>query len=131
MPRFVVLRHDSPTGVHWDFMLQCGEALRAWALQEEPVADEPGRNIEAVALPDHRTAYLDYEGPVSGDRGQVERWDFGNYRDVETGNQRITADLEGRKLAGRATLVFTGDEVQGRWKFSFSPNACDPYQYGS
>ena len=38
--------------------------------------------MDAEVLPDHRLAYLDYEGPISGDRGSVTRWDRGTY-DVE------------------------------------------------
>lgn len=32
----------------------------------------PGRFL-ARPVPDHRDAYLDYEGPLTGDRGRVDR----------------------------------------------------------
>ena len=35
--------------------------------------------IRAERLPDHRRRYLDYEGPISGNRGSVIRWDAGDY----------------------------------------------------
>ena len=40
-----------------------------------------GKEIRCVAtrLPDHRLAYLEYEGPVSGNRGVVRRIDSGKY----------------------------------------------------
>ena len=67
MPRFVILRHELPDprrrGVHWDFMLEHAGVLRTWALAEEPAPNKP---ISAEALADHRLAYLNYEGPVSG-----------------------------------------------------------------
>ena len=69
MPRFVVLRHDGPQGLHWDFMLEMGQGLATWALNREPDAAGP---IPAEALPEHRLAYLDYEGSLSGDRGGGE-----------------------------------------------------------
>ena len=120
MARFVILRHDNTAGTHWDFMLEFGPVLRAWALQDEPTASE---TIEAVALPDHRPAYLDYEGPVSGRRGRVERCDSGSFQTVEISDARITVDLAGRKLAGRATLTLlpdVSDEQSSRWRFSFT-----------
>ena len=67
MPRFVILSHDWPTP-HWDFLLESGPVLRAWRLLEEPA---PNRDVPAEANFDHRLLYLDYEGPLSGDRGSV------------------------------------------------------------
>ena len=125
MPRFVILRHDNSVGTHWDFMIQCGPVLRAWALQGEPAPSGPGGAIEAAALPDHRTAYLDYEGPVSGGRGQVERWDGGTFQGVEISDERITVNLAGRKLVGRASLALlpaVADTHLRHWQFSFTPD---------
>ncbi len=80
MPRFVVLRHETPPGherpTHWDFMLEAGGVLRTWALAEAPCR---GRAIAAEELAEHRLAYLEYEGDVSGGRGSVVRWDAGTY----------------------------------------------------
>src|SRR5918995_6074940 len=69
VPRFVVLEHDWPA-VHWDLLLECGPVLRAWRLLAEP---GPGRAVPAEPNFDHRPVYLDYEGPLSGDRGRVWR----------------------------------------------------------
>ena len=81
MPRYVILFHQLPQSdarsSHWDFMLEQNDMLRTWALYDEPVV---GHSCIAVQLADHRTAYLDYEGPVSGGRGRVTRWDLGTYR---------------------------------------------------
>jgi hypothetical protein len=73
--RFVVLEHHW-NGVHWDLMVEVGPdgPLRTWAIDAEPV---PGRDLPARALADHRRDYLTYEGPVSGGRGEVRRWDEG------------------------------------------------------
>ena len=76
MPRFVVLRHDSPEGMHYNLMLEVGGVLRTWSLPEPPVA---GVELECRLLADHRLAYLDYKGPISGGRGTVTRWDRGTY----------------------------------------------------
>ena len=69
MPRYVILDHDHPSR-HWDFMLESGGVLRTWRLLAEPTAGGP---IAAEPLGDHRIAYLDYEGPLSGDRGGSSR----------------------------------------------------------
>lgn len=78
MPRFVVLQHDWPQ-LHWDLMLENGASLRTWRLSEAP---HPRHPIALVRLPPHRSIYLDYEGPVSGDRGTVRRVLAGTYRPV-------------------------------------------------
>jgi len=124
MPRFVILRHDCPPGyqrpTHWDLMLECGDALRSWALPIEPSA---GASMTAEALADHRLAYLDYEGPLTHDRGAVARIDAGNYQIERESDAEIVLRLEGTRLVGRAMLVRL-DVPQSRapqcWRFSFS-----------
>src|SRR5437762_751077 len=119
MPRFVVLRHEVPAGsgrkTHWDFMLESEGELTTWALSEEA---QLARQIEAQELPDHRLAYLDYEGPVSGNRGEVSQFDAGIYSDLESRADEITIQLDGRRLKGIAKLRRLGEDQ--RWIFSFS-----------
>ena len=100
MPRFVVLTHNHPC-LHWDFMLEQGESLRTWRLSAEP---NSGREISAEPLPDHRLEYLDYEGPVSGNRGDVMQWDRGEYELIEESPEKLSVQLHGEKLKGRTTL---------------------------
>jgi len=100
MPRFVILEHDWPA-LHWDFLLETGPVLRAWRLLAEPC---PGREVPAKPNADHRLLYLDYEGPVSGERGSVRRWDAGTFEWVTNGPERIEVALHGGKLAGRAVI---------------------------
>jgi len=73
--RYVLLTHDWPHR-HWDLMLEQEEDLKTWRLESEPVLNQW---ITATPLPPHRLAYLDYEGPVSGGRGAVTRFDYGDY----------------------------------------------------
>src|SRR6266516_4579452 len=94
MPRFVLLYHDCPPKYerpsHWDLMIEAGEMLRTWALERLPRSwrDLQNRtaavysNCAAVAetdsvsarmLGDHRRDYLEFEGPLSGERGAVIR----------------------------------------------------------
>ena len=116
MSRFAILRHDGPQGLHWDFLLEMGETLKTWSL---PQAPEPGVKMTCRALPEHRLAYLDYEGPVSGDRGSVARWDCGTYDVVCEGDSELIVELAGEKLNGRAVLVRSPEDLKS-WQFSFT-----------
>lgn len=118
MRRFVILRHDSREGTHFDLMLEAGDALKTWALPQPP---QPGVEMPCKALGDHRLAYLDYEGPISGNRGSVTRWDSGTYRIVQQDEGQWIVELQGTKLSGRATLCAAPDDRQ-RWTFQISPS---------
>ncbi len=100
MPRFVILEHDHPR-LHWDLLLEDGDHLRGWRLAEPP---RTGGTIAAEAMPDHRVFYLDYEGPVSGERGEVRRWDAGEYALHQADESGLCLHLEGRRFRGQATL---------------------------
>lgn len=112
MPRFVLLEHRWE-GIHWDFMLERGASLRTWAI-DAPVV--PGSDLPARSLPDHRLAYLEYEGPVSGDRGRVRRVAEGYYYVRAWGEDRITLTLDGAQLSGIVTLSRGG---AAGWSFRF------------
>lgn len=77
MPRFAVLSHDHPFP-HWDLLLEdeVTGACRTWRLMS---ALDTSGEIEAEQTFDHRLMYLDYEGPISGDRGTVTGWDRGEF----------------------------------------------------
>lgn len=96
MPRFVVLEHDHPI-MHWDLMLELGTALRTWRLSAPPT---DACIVAATALGEHRLAYLDYEGPVSGGRGSVRRWDQGVFELYVEEPGRLVAGLDGQRLCG-------------------------------
>lgn len=117
MPRFVILEHHSPRGLHWDFMLQRGEGLATWALAQAP---GPHTVIPAQALVDHRLAYLDYEGPISGGRGTVARWDCGTFEPVHWDAEVAVIALSGTRLLGEVRLHRVTDRP-GEWRFVFTP----------
>jgi hypothetical protein len=98
MPRFVVLEHDWPQR-HFDFLLEADGVLRAWRLLAEPIA---GEEITAEPNFDHRMLYLEYEGPLSGDRGMVRRWDRGEFEWIQSDVNQIVVELRGERLSGRA-----------------------------
>ena len=114
LPRFVILEHRW-RGVHLDVMLERGDALVTWAVDSPVVANlrRPARS-----LPDHRLAYLDFEGPVSGDRGSVSRIAQGIYIVREWRVDLVEVVLDGLQLRG--PLLLERDE-EGDWSFLFRP----------
>jgi DNA polymerase Ligase (LigD) len=112
MPRFVILDHDHPFR-HWDFLLEAGAVLRAWRLSAEPAR---GVVIDAEPLPDHRLLYLEYEGPVSGGRGRVLRWDAGTFAWEADRDGAIDMRLAGARVAGVVNLHRSAD---GRWTWEW------------
>lgn len=96
MPRFVILEHDHPT-LHWDFMLEAGDVLRTWRLDAPP---NPQRAVSAEPSFDHRLAYLDYQGPISGGRGVVHRWDAGSFTWLSEVPDAVTVQLHGERCRG-------------------------------
>ncbi len=102
MPRFVVLEHDHPV-LHWDLMLEADAVLQTWRLAQPPALATSA--IAATALPDHRVIYLDYEGPVSGERGTVQRWDVGEYtEEPESQADARRYWFQGTRVRGRVRL---------------------------
>ena len=110
MPRFAILTHDHPS-LHWDFLLENGSSCRTWRLLKPP--DTPSE-IPAEAIADHRLMYLDYEGPVSGDRGMVTQWDTGTFEWLANGDDLVEVRLVGRRLTGLVRLARTSGEA-GTW----------------
>jgi hypothetical protein len=116
VPRFVILRHDSPRGAHFDFMLEAAGALKTWSLPRPP---EIGVEMQGEALTDHRIEYLDYEGTVSGDRGTVAQWDYGTYSLERQSDAEWVVQLCGRKFSGRASL-FRLEPASSGWRVLFA-----------
>jgi len=100
MPRYVVLEHDYPV-LHWDFMLESGQVLRTWRLAAPP---QLGKAVAATAIADHRVAYLDYEGLVSGNRGRVTRWDHGTFSWQKLESDHVAMRMKGGRVRGTIVL---------------------------
>ncbi len=124
MPRFVILEHRGTAnykpGVHWDLMLEEDGVLKTWELTALPDSASAGSEKEphvATQLPDHRLAYLEYEGPISGGRGEVRQWDAGMYELVERTDTRIVCQLRGRRLLCRLSLE--RQSADGGWRVTW------------
>jgi hypothetical protein len=125
MPHFVLLYHDCPPQYerpsHWDFMLEEGDHLRTWALARLPREWTVARartlesyphcsqlaasnTVAAEPLGDHRLDYLQLEGKLSGDRGQVRRIDAGSYITDKQHPESWQVRVDGVLLRGKITL---------------------------
>lgn len=85
-------------------MLQRGQVLATWRLARLPVGLKADDKVPAEELPDHRLAYLDYQGPLSRNRGTVRRVDRGRYDLLSRNRGGWTVRLRGRRLRGRFRL---------------------------
>src|SRR5205823_788688 len=95
--RYVVLRHVQNEGQHFDLMVENGPALATWKCPSPPeLATDAGTTC--IRLPDHRRIYLDYEGPIFSNRGQVEQYDAGTCRIDQCDESEWNLDFDGRKL---------------------------------
>lgn len=110
-PRFAILEHDHPV-LHWDLLLEDGPACRTWRLSSPP---HEGATLAAEALPDHRLMYLDYEGPVGGDRGTVTRWDSGRFVWLTSTEAAVSVLINGERCIGRLDLTRHAES----WQASF------------
>jgi hypothetical protein len=93
-------------------MIQRGERLVTFRVGER--IDLPGvREFAAERLADHRLAYLEYEGEVSGGRGVVKR--------VARGEMEVVRDeaeeFEARGSLGETSGVWVGAREGRGWEF--------------
>jgi len=94
----------APPGVTAD-MLRAGRAdpnartLRTWRIDPASVVRDPSSGVVrfavAIALPDHRLHYLDFEGAMTGGRGDIRRLAHGTgaCTDEPNGFSRLSIDL--------------------------------------
>lgn len=122
--RFVVLRHQDADGVHFDLMLEIGadSPLATWKFIDAPETAVNGP-LTGRRIGDHRRIYLDYEGPISGNRGHVTRHDRGTYRlrrcSDEAGAACREATFSGTRLRGDFRLR-QSEGSEDRWVLSAS-----------
>lgn len=115
MRTMVLLRHELPDGAfHFDWLIDAGAGrdLIAFRVLERFDRGEVVE-FEAVRLEDHRRLYLEYEGPISRNRGEVTR--------VGRGSIAVLAEEDGRLRVvggiGRWVGAIAGIQVRGdQWR---------------
>ena len=121
MSHFVLLEHDHPE-LHWDFMFENGDVLLTWRLDRIP---SEGCEFDVIGLLDHRKAYLDYEGPISGNRGSVSRVDRGDFELVEATDDSLVTRVMGMRLRGTVWLqkkTSDGSLDESMWRMIWQPD---------
>lgn len=107
MPKFVVLFHRVKPGSgradHYDLMIERPakngtDETRADRDESSLMTWELSRTLavgvlEARRLPNHRVFYLDFEGPISNDRGHVQRVQAGQAKWSQFDEQEMRAEL--------------------------------------
>lgn len=125
----VVLRHELADGSwHHDWLIARSErpggpddrVLVGFRMEGRPDGEWEGE-LAATRMPDHRVAFLTYEGPLSGGRGTVRRVAEGRARILsETPDELVVEVGFGHGGGGRRTL--RGRRIEGgaggdRWVF--------------
>ncbi len=95
----VLLRHDLPDGsYHFDWMLARDDHCPLLTFRLDRDISLDNQPFEAQPIGDHRRTYLDYEGPISGNRGSVSRVAVGwcGLKKVSSNEIKLTLDLAHR-----------------------------------
>jgi hypothetical protein len=113
--RFAILHHTGISSPHYDFLIETGldDLLLTFRLEHWPVSSP----ADAVRQPDHRRIYLDYEGPISRNRGQVRRIASGRYRKAVLASSTIDITLD---VDPPIRLCFARIQVS-QWRLSTCP----------
>lgn len=114
----VVLRHvrDGHPD-HFDWLIARDERgerpLWSWRCAADPSTLAPAASMGVRAMADHRTRYLTYEGPISGDRGTVERVAEGTCRCDAAHAGLVTLTLEWTRPPRPSFVVEIGGTTTG------------------
>jgi hypothetical protein len=108
--QFVIQKHCTPDGGHWDLMLQIENTLWTWRLHHPPehIQDTPTA-VEKIA--DHPLRFLTYEGPVQNDTATVKIEDHGSFKLINHTTTDIEFEANGQTLAGRFQLHCEQDDI--------------------
>lgn len=109
--RYVVLQHSDVSEPHFDLMFETlpGSTLATWRSESWPIE----QRTPLKRLRDHRRLYLEYEGQLTGQRGEVYRMAEGNC-ELDIGENAIWMI---RLLSGVAPQRLVFRQISGdRWE---------------
>ena len=109
--RFVIHEHHA-TRLHFDLRLEIGGVLKSWAVPKG-VSMNPAEKRLAVAVPDHSTGYINFEGTLAEGTygaGEVRIWDNGEFETLVDASEqlrkgKLVFTFYGKKLKGEFTLL--------------------------
>lgn len=103
--RYVIQEHDA-SHLHWDLRLELDGAAKSWAVPKRPVLEEGVKRL-AIQVDDHDVDYMGFEGEIKEGygAGTVIIWDSGTWKPESVSDKKIVAQISGKKLKGRYTLL--------------------------
>ena len=104
--RFVIHEHHA-RNLHFDLRLEIDGVRKSWAVPKG-VSMNPADKRLAVAVPDHRLSYIDFEGRIREGNygaGEVRIWDKGLFE--------TEGDAKQQYNAGRLRFTFFGEKLYG------------------
>tara|TARA_R110002073_G_scaffold265031_2_gene428158 strand:+ start:11943 stop:12263 length:321 start_codon:yes stop_codon:yes gene_type:complete len=81
-------------------MFEVDGVLKTWATKPLETFQE-GISTKVEKLADHRVHYLDFQGDIGGDRGEVRQVITGHFRGVEIDTELFVAEITWRDAQGR------------------------------
>jgi hypothetical protein len=100
---FVIHKHTLSKETHWDLMIEFGDKLKTWRL-DNPPEKLSSQKTKATPIFDHDKKFLTYQGPVNNGKGTVEIIDEGICT-IETTVENIKINFEGKILRGNYYLT--------------------------
>jgi hypothetical protein len=70
---YVVLHHTGVEHPHYDLMVDPGDGGMLWTWRVSNWPPEVQGRVMSIRVADHRRQYLEYEGAIQGDRGEVTK----------------------------------------------------------
>jgi hypothetical protein len=110
--RFVIQKHTQEGQTHWDLMIEAGEKLKTWRLENPPEKLATGKT-KATPIFDHDKKFLTYQGPVNNGKGMVEIVDEGTCTIESTNEIELKINFDGKKLKNNFRLV----QKENNWFF--------------
>jgi len=135
MAAYVVLHHridpsDSMPGreTHFDWMFDNGRSLWTWATEPLPNVETVGP-VPAIRLADHRRDYLEYQGTLTGNRGEVSRVEAGDFVLVTDSDECFQFLVQGVRCGvltfQRVEAAESAERSDSLWNWTFLPTLND------
>jgi len=112
--RFVIQKHDA-SHLHYDFRLEIDGVLKSWAVPKGPSVNPADKRL-AIRTEDHPLDYLDFEGTIPDDAyggGTVMVWDAGKYRNLRSGRDGDSLNMQGSLRGGLIEVWLEGEKLRG------------------